>query len=403
MTDPVADARSPDAGHRARTPPPPWRPAAPTVAGPAPHRPRHRRPPRRRPSRQGPDARRSVGDAPGRHRRMVTSGATDVEVSRRSRRCSSCRSTTPPSTGSGTAARRSPSVRVLARAEVEVAASPRSAGRPRPARRGRPPRSAARRRGAPRLTGVGQGGREDDVLGGELTARAPGDAGRRRAAAPPPAHLEDRELELMEARSTRRRGRRPRGRGGRAPVRDRAARTKWSSRSRSSTPRSPELEARARRLRVGSPRRSSRRTSRSGRATQRGRRPARRHVVPGVPPDDPLDRGRQHPQVGPGDRDLLRQLRRHPRPHVISLDRGHGRGRRGAVRRRVAGEPGARGDRRGRARRDRRPARPPRQHQRAHRHRDEQRRRVQGGDRGAAHRRAPTRPACSGSEPTRSW
>ena len=63
------------------------------------------------------------------------------------------------------------------------------------------------------------------------------------------------------------------------------------------------------------PRRVAERLRAAPRAEPRGRRgAARRHDVPGVPPDDPVDRSGTHPP-GRGQRSrVLRQLRRDPRP-----------------------------------------------------------------------------------------
>ena len=133
-------------------------------------------------------------------------------------------------------------------------------------------------------------------------------------------------------------------------------------------------------------------------STRRRCRPAHRQHVPGVPAHDPGDRGRPHPP-GRSRRDgvPLRQLRRHPRPHDVTVETGDR-----AERRRRSGKPGSGRDRCGGARRDGRSADGARDRERVHRHRHQQRGRVPGADLRARSGRDRSVPGGSSCAPTRS-
>ena len=131
--------------------------------------------------------------------------------------------------------------------------------------------------------------------------------------------LEDRELEVMEARESLdgeiadARGRT------RAQLQQDATRLA-GSRSRRPRPRStrswpPKIAAARGRPPAASRRALVRDYETPTRAEpRRGRGAARRHDLPGVPPLDPVDRGRAHPTGRGRRRRVLRQLRRDPRP-----------------------------------------------------------------------------------------
>ena len=217
--------------------------------------------------------------------------------------------------------------------------------------------------------------------------------------------LEDEELEIMEqrealdggARRARRRDRGAAGDGGAVAADDRARpRPRSTTRSREESAARAELgqadrgvaAARLRAPPVAEPR--------------RGRGPARRHDVPGVPPHDPVDGGRADPPRGRERGRVLRQLLRDPRAvtQASLFERAVGRtqarrGRRSYCDGGSRGQPGSVGDRRGGARPRRRSAPAPRRGERAHRRDDEQRRRVPRAHRRARGRRARSARTCA--------
>ena len=196
--------------------------------------------------------------------------------------------------------------------------------------------------------------------------------------------LEDRELELMESQEAhRRRARRAGGPGGAAEAEASAARAAVAEQERLIDAEIATETRRADRGGGGDLRQSARGLRRlPGRGEGRRCGPARGQHVPGLPAHDPVHRGRPHPQGRPRRRRRpLRQLRRHPRPELVSTDPFPGL--EPAIRTiRIfcdggsRGNPGPAGDRRRRARREPRAGAPSRVGERDHRRRHEQRRRV---------------------------
>ena len=128
--------------------------------------------------------------------------------------------------------------------------------------------------------------------------------------------LEDRELEVMEQRETldneitSREGEQKRLQDDATRLHSAIAAARGRDRRRS---RDRDCGARGGRGR--DLRRVAEQLPAPPRAEPRGRRgAARRHDVPGVPPDDPVDRSGTHPPVRGERSRVLRQLRRDPRP-----------------------------------------------------------------------------------------
>ena len=272
----------------------------------------------------------------------------------------------------------------------------------------------ARRRGAYRRRPRRRGGSEALLRVRAVAPRAASDASRRRHAAEAPLGARGSRARgdgttrnaRHRARGTRRRDRGARRDGRRSCAATIAAteaeieaevQREAGARATAAAPIAPALLADYEKRRSAKPR--------------CGRGAPRRRDLPGVPPDDSVDRGRADPARGGRDDRVLRQLRRDPRAvtQAFAVRARRRRARRGAhlLRRGIAGKPGPGGHRSGRARPVRRSAATARDRQRVHRRDDEQRcrvprahRRARGGGRRSARRActcAPTRCSWSSS------